>query len=228
MVRLENIHRFHTIDKRPIDDSVTEERKEPQGKLPAVLATLNDLQSDDSNTDRSDQADELDLQDSKEEAWKQQRVERWCRNIKMVEDSYTKFPRSGLGLRGRRHQGLQQRARRFKKDLRYPGEQPDESNSLGAQGNRSVLRGSQNTDLDTSLTAQEFAGWKKDHQDVQQFANVSPSLIPFRTATETAHISEPTERIIRQIEILEADQVTTRQLSLTTLVKGLKEKKHKP
>ena len=219
MVRLENIHRFQTIDRKSISDSVTEERKEDQGKLPAVLATLDDLQSDDSITDRTDQADELDLQDSKEEAWKQQRVERWCRNIKMVEDSFTKLPRSGPGLRGRRRQSLQQRARQFKKDLRYPGEQPDESNSLGAQGNRSVLRGSQ-TDLDTSLTAGEFTGWKQDHQDVQQFANVNPSLSPFRTSTETAHIGKPTERIIRQIEISGVDQVTTTQLSLTALVKG--------
>ena len=39
-----------------INDSTTEERKEPKGKLPA---TLNDLQSDDLNTDEPDQADEL-------------------------------------------------------------------------------------------------------------------------------------------------------------------------
>ena len=72
MVRLENIHRFQPIDRKSISDSDsgTEERKENQGKLPAVLATLDNLRSDDSITDRTDQADELDLQDTKEEAWK--------------------------------------------------------------------------------------------------------------------------------------------------------------
>jgi hypothetical protein len=66
MVRLEGVHRFPTNDQGSINDSVTEERKQPKGKLPAVVATLDDLQTDDLNTDEPDQADEFDLYDSKE------------------------------------------------------------------------------------------------------------------------------------------------------------------